>query len=438
MTAMGRRLGLGDSVFLVIGAVFGSGIFLTTGIVAARLPSPGLIWIIWMIGGLITMAGALCYGELGSMFPRSGGPYIYLRAALGPAAAFAFGWTFFWIIGGAGVAALAVGFAEYVIGLLGFGSRPVIAVVSIVLLTLFNLRGIGLGARIQSALTIVRIAAVGALVAAAAVFAAKSGLGNAFPLWPAAGAKPSLTALGWALLVVFWAYDGWYSVNCAAEEIKNPRRTIPLALILGTGGLLVLYSAANIVYSIALPIKEMSGVIRIGEAAASRLFGSAGTAFTGVIALAVLGCLSANILFCARIPFAMARDGAFLKPLGRVDRITGAPVYALTAQMIWASFLCLTGSYGRLIEFVMFAGVLFYAATGISVIVLRRKRPTAERPYRVPAYPALPIAYALINLIIAGALAVDRPFDALAGLGIIFLGLPAYLLWKRGNSCPRE
>ena len=436
---MNRVLGLFDSSLLVIGSVFGSGIFLTTGIVAGYLPFSGLIWIVWAAGGLITMAGALCYGELGSLFPQAGGPYVYLREAYGPAAAFLFGWTFFWIIAGGGVAALAVGFSEYAVGILGGGSRPLIAIAAVVLLTLSNIRGIKTGARLQSVLTIIRVGAIGGLIAGAVIFATKAGISHIGPLFPP-GSSPGFpwTAFGAAFVAVFWAYDGWYSVNCAAEEITSPGRTIPRSLALGTGTVLILYLAANIVYSIALPMEEMRGMVRIGEAAAASLFGSGNAAiFSAAIAMAVLGCLGANILFCARVPFAMSRDGLFPSAFGKVHPATDSPANALLGQMIWASVLCLSGTYERLIEFVMFASVLFYAATAGAVLVLRRKMPEASRPYRVWGYPLLPVFYILINFGIFAALVLERPLPSLAGAAIMLTAWPAFRFWNRGSPCLR-
>jgi APA family basic amino acid/polyamine antiporter len=427
-----RVLGLGDAFFLVVGSVFGSGIFLTTGIVANELPYSGLIWMAWAAGGVVTMAGALCYGELGGLYPAAGGPYIYLREAFGTRVAFFFGWTFFWIIGGGGIAALAVGFADYATALWPAVPAPVAAIVGVTALSLFNALGVFAGARLQSALAFVRVGTIAALVAGAVAFVAKSGFRCLSSFWPSSTAGfPAWTAFGTALIAIFWAYDGWYSVNCAAEEIKAPQKTIPRSLLLGTASVVVLYLAANIVYSMALPMDEIRGVIRIGEAAAASLFGSANAPlFALVIALAVLGCLGANILYCARVPFAMARDGLFFPFLGRVHPRTGAPVNALLGQMVWASLVCLSGTYEQLIEFVMFAAVLFYGATGAAVIVLRRKLPSAARPCRVWGYPVLPAAYVIVNGVIMIALVLERPLPSLAGAAIIFSGAPAYAYWK--------
>ena len=437
-TGLRTSLGLFDATLLVIGAVFGSGIFLTTGIIAAEIPYSGMIWLAWIGGGLITLAGALCYGELGGLYPKAGGPYVYLQKAYGQGAAFFFGWTFFWIIGGGGIAALAVGFSEYG-EFLGLGlPRSALAILAVWTMTALNASGVGLGSRVQGGLAVVRILAILALAVGAAVLAAKSGLKNVHPLWPSASGGFSLAAMGTALVAVFWAYDGWYSVNCTAEEIRTPTATIPRSLIFGTGFVVLLYLAANLVYSITVPMSELRGLVRVGEAAAAGLFGpERASLFGAVIALAVLGCLGANILFCARVPFAMSRDGLFFRSFGRVHPRTAVPLAALLGQMTWASILCLSGTYERLVEFVMFAAVLFCAATGAAVIVLRKKAPAAVRPYRVWGYPVLPAVYAAINLAIVAALVVEKPLPSLAGAAFVLSGGPAYFMWrKRTRSCP--
>jgi APA family basic amino acid/polyamine antiporter len=453
MNRLGRKLGLLDATFLVVGAVFGSGIFLTTGVIAARIPSPGLIWMIWIAGGVLTVTGALTYSELGALYPESGGPYVYIREAFGETAAFVFGWTFFWIISGGGVAALAAGFAEYVgalapplsaageivrVGILGhpfiLRAPHLVAVVSILVLSGLNAIGLRAGARFQSVMTFARLAALGAFVALGLGAARRFGSAHLVPFLPH-GSWPAWSDFGAAFLAVVWTYDGWYAVNCTAEEVRTPSRTIPLSLILGTALVTVLYLAANIVYSMALSVSEMSGVVRIGSTASQALFGpSASALFTAFVALAILGCLSANILFCPRVAFAMARDGLFFGSLGRIHPRFGVPSRAVIAQGVWATVLALIGTYGPLIEFVSFALVLFFAATGIALFVLRRKAPEAHRPFRTWGYPWLPALFIAANLGIFAAVVAARPGAAAIGLGLVLSGLPAYALWRRRRA----
>jgi len=452
MANLPRKLGLADSVFLVIGAVFGSGIFLTTGIMAASLPSPGLILVCWFFGGVYTFVGALIYAELGTLYPTSGGPYVYLKEAFGLKASFLYGWSFFWVIGGGGIAALAMGFSEYLGSLIpalsssrllvvvhigpvsaSLRANQASAIASILILSSLNCAGVRSGARMQNFLAVVRIAALAGFAGLAFAIGNKTGLTNVGGFVPS-GSLPAWTNFGAAFLAVIWTYDGWYAINCAAEEVRDPGRTIPLALGLGTLAVTALYLLANIVYIISLPVARMSGIIRIGEASSAELFGPRGTfVFSVFIAVAILGCLSANILFCPRVSFAMARDGLFFRRLSFIHPRFRVPSTAIIAQMIWAGLLCLTGTYQGLIEYVAFALVLFFAATGLAVLVMRRKAPGRPRPFRVWGYPLLPIGYILVNVAIGAAVILARPVQAMAGAGLIAAGIPAYFFWKAEN-----
>jgi APA family basic amino acid/polyamine antiporter len=449
MTELARKLGLADSVYLVIGSVFGSGIFLTTGLIASDLPSPSLIWLVWLVGGGLTLFGAMTYAELGTMFPGAGGPYVYLREAYGDSAAFLYGWTFFWIIGSAGIAALAMGFAEYFgslvpalalsrgifsasVGPVSFtlSAGHVVAVGAIAALSFLNLFGVQSGARFQNGMVVLRLVALAAFIVLGVLLGAKPGAANLAPFLPR-GPLPALPSFGAALLAVLWTYDGWYSVSCTAEEVRDPRRTLPRALILGTLAVAGLYMAANVLYSLALPVDKMRGVVRIGETAAAALFGPrASRVFAVLVAAATLGCLSANILFSPRVSFAMARDGMFFRRLAFVHPRFRVPSTAILAQLAWAGLLCLTGTYQSLIEFVTFVLVLFFAATGFAVIVLRRKAPLRERPYRARGYPWLPGLYILVNVAILVSVMFSRPVQALAGTGFVLAGIPAYYFWR--------
>lgn len=450
---LARKLNFVDCYFLVVGSVVGSGIFLTTGIMANELPSPIYIWITWLIGGLITIAGALTFAELGTMFPDAGGPYIYLREAFGSGAAFLYGWSFFWIVACGGIAALAVGFAEYfgslVPGLpssrvlLKFAVGPldirisaaqIFAVAAIVLLSALNMIGVKTGARFQNVTTGLRIAALLGFAAAGLILSRKSGFHQNLSAVFQAPQAFRWSGFGGALLAVIWTYDGWYSVSCAAEEVKKPEKTLPRALALGTLSVSLLYLLTNIVYSIALSMDEMKGVVRIGEKAASRLFGTEIVGiFSGVIALAIFGCLSANIMYCPRVYFAMARDRLFFKNLAFVHPRFRVPTKAVAVQMLWSSVLCLTGTYQKLYEFVVFALTLFFAATAISIVRLRRTFPDRARPYRVWGYPLLPVLYALINGAIFVNMVKTRPKQSAMAAILLCSGIPAFLFWRSKN-----
>ncbi|MCX6565270.1 MAG: amino acid permease [Candidatus Aminicenantes bacterium] len=451
-------MGLFESSALVIGSVIGSGIFMTSGLIAGFLPYSGLMMATWLIAGMVTMIGAICYGELGAMFPRAGGAYVFLREAYGRAPAFLYGWTFFFVIGGAGIAAIAAGFAEYFGAVFPFAENTrelitlnlplmridvtagqLIAVTATVGLTYFNGMGLRRSVHGQSVFTIVRIIILIALIAAGVSFGIKTRAANMGPLLPSAGRWPNWSAFGAGLITAFWAFDGWYAVSCTAEEIRNPRRNIPRSLALGTAAVLVLYLGVNIVYSMALPMEQMRGIVRVGEAAVSAMFeqsasGLVALAFSAVVALTIFGCLSANIFFCARVPYAMARDGLFFRSLGVLHPLRQIPSRALWAQAAVSICLILTGTFQKLIDYVLFGLVFFFAATGAAVIVLRRKAPLAERPYRLRPYPLLPLVFSAVNAAIFIALAVEHPEQAIVAAGMICSGIPAYFLWNRRRN----
>jgi APA family basic amino acid/polyamine antiporter len=444
-----RKMNLLDSTFLVIGAIIGSGIFMTTGFIAEYLPSPLMILIIWLLGGFFAMSGALAFAELGAMFPRAGGQYIYLREAYGSWAGFLYGWGFFWVIECGGVAALAVGFAEYFgyfvptlstqTFLLKFhllsldyslSAGQLIAVASILFLTAINYLGIKSGILVQNIFTFLRIAAVAVLIVLGLTLGSKAGVTSPEGLFTG-DLSFSIKLFGLALIAVLWTYDGWYGVNCAAEEIKNPRKNIPRGLILGTLSVTLIYFLVNVVYVSALPVERMKGVARIGELASTQLFGSTATLFiSGTIMISIFGCLSATILYGPRVFFAMAQDRCFFKNMRYVHPRFRVPTKAIVWQGIWSSLLCLSGTYQDLFEYVVFALVIFWAATGLAVIILRFKQPEISRPYKAWGYPFLPILFVLINLGVFLNTIWAQPIQSLIGLIILIAGIPAFLYWK--------
>lgn len=456
-----RKINLLDATLLVIGSVIGSGIFMTSGIIAGYLPSPGHLLLVWAMGGLITICGALSFAELGAMFPSAGGQYIYIREAYGPWAGFIFGWGFFWFIMCGGIATLAVGFAEFagyfvpsistqaaVLRLDIFGlpyvlsAGQLVAAAAIIILTIINYFGVKSGVVVQNILTFLRLGSVAAIVVFGLTLGKKAGItdigelfsGNEMLSWGV------LQSFGLALIAVFWTYDGWYAVNCTAEEIKKPERNIPLSLLLGTLSVTLVYLLVNIVYILALPVERMTGVIRIGELASTQLFGPIATsAIAAAIMISVFGCLSATILYGPRVYLAMAEDRAFFRSMTFIHPRYRVPSKALTGQAIWSCLLCLSGKYQALYEYVVFALVIFFAATGFAVIALRRKRPDLHRPYRVWGYPAVPVVFVLINLAVFLNTVTAQPFKSLIGLAILLVGIPAYFYWQRkGPASPKE
>lgn len=451
-----RKLNLLDTTFLVIGSVIGSGIFMTTGFIAEFLPSPGLILIVWLLGGFIALSGALSFAELGAMFPKAGGQYIYIREAYGNWAGFFYGWGFFWFIMCGGIAALAVGFAEYLgyffpflstqsyilqLSVLGLNYSlsigQLVAAASILILSGVNYFGIKSGIFVQNIFTFLRLASVAAIVIFGLALGKKSGIMNHNQLFSGemAFGLNVFKSFGLALIAVLWTYDGWYSVNCTAEEIKKPEKNIPISLLVGTLSVTLIYCLVNIVYIMALPVDRMKGVARIGELASTQLFGPAVTfIISGAIMVSIFGCLSATVLYGPRVYFAMAEDRSFFKSMTFIHPRYRVPTKALSGQALWSVLLCLSGTYQDLYEFVVFALVIFFAATGLSVIVLRHKQPDRIRPYKAWGYPILPMFFVLINLAVFFNTVVAQPLKSMMGLIILSSGIPAFIYWRKGKK----
>ena len=442
-----RRLGTWDAVLVTIGSVLGTGIFLTTSDVARALPHAGLILVAWFAGGLLTLAGALTYAELGVLFPRAGGQYHYLKEAYGPLWGFLFGWTCFLVIMCGGIAALAVGFGEYLGFFLPFFSTkhelfrvplgPVTWAVNggqlagalaIAFLTAVNCLGLKEGSRVQNAVTVVKIGSIVGLAL--------------FGLFGPAPARPDYTAplpggglmagFGMAMIAVLWSYDGWYGFTPLAGEARDPQLTIPRGLIGGTAVITVLYLLMNLLYVRVLPIDAMTEAGRIGEAAAAVLFGPWGARLiSAAVVVSTFGCLSATILYAARIYLPMAQDGLFFRSLASVHPRTLVPVSCLLAQGAWAIALTFSGTYEQLYTYVVFALFVFHAATGAAVMVLRRTRPELPRPYRTWGYPVVPLLFIGWSLVFVGNTLVSKPMESGIGLLMVGLGVPAYLAWRR-------
>jgi basic amino acid/polyamine antiporter, APA family len=442
-----RALGAWDATLLTIGAVVGTGIFLTAGDVARALPHAGLILLVWIVAGLLTLAGALTYAELGVLFPRAGGIYHFLKEAYGPLWGFLYGWTAFLVINSGGIAAIAVGFGEYfgtfvpffssthVLASFSVGSwtwtlngAQAAAVLAIAQLTAVNHFGLREGALTQDLLTVARVGLLGILVVAG--------------LWVPVAAEPALFAplpatasvagFGLALIAAFWTFDGWYGVTLSGGELKRPERTLPIGLTAGTATVGALYLLVNLVYVRALTVDEMAITPRIGEAAAHTLMGPvAGRAVALLIVLASFGCLASTILYTSRLYLPMARDGLFFRSVGRVHPRHHTPVASLWAQSGWSALLTVSGTYSQLYTYSTFATVLFHIGTTAAVFVLRRDRPTAPRAYRVWGYPFTPALFALASLLLVGNTVHERPVESILGLGLVALGLPAYWYWSR-------
>jgi APA family basic amino acid/polyamine antiporter len=442
-----RALGAWDCASITIGTVLGASIFLAASFVPRSVPHASLILVIWLAGGLLSLAGALTYAELGGMFPRAGGIYNYLKECYGPATGFLFGWASFLIIQCGALAALGVAFAEYLGAFVsGVSSRnvllsvpigdlhlristvQVVGATSIAVLTAVNYVGVKYGAAVQNVLTAVKFSAVLGFVAfgVAATPAVT-------PDWLAPLPSGSLLAgIGVAFIGVFASYDGWYQAVFSAGEVRDPQRNLPRGMIAGTIVMVVLYVLVNFVYLHALPIAELGASTRIGEAAANSLFGSSGgRLLAAAVVVSVFGCLATCLLTAARIYQPMAADGLFFGSLARIHPRYHTPSASLVAQGVWSCLLALSGTYDQLLGYVIIAVYIFHALTGAAVILLRRSRPAAARPYRVWGYPWLPLLFTGSSVLFVINTFAERPEESLAGAGLIALGLPAYWWWRR-------
>jgi APA family basic amino acid/polyamine antiporter len=455
--ALVRGLTLLDSILLLVGGIIGSSIFLTAKDIAGPLPHPVLFLLVWVLGGVISMCACFAFAELGTMFPDSGGQYVYLREAYGDLPAFLYGWMLFSVANGGSIAALAVGSAAYLGGIVpGISERhvvlsaaglvvtraQVVALVMIAAVTWLNVVGLRKGALLQNVATWAKFGAMAAFVILG--FAIGKGdwhhfttqeWGTLHGLSTGMNSGQLLSAFGIALIAVFWAYDGWVYVTWVAGEIKEPRRNVPLSMVIGVLIVGIIYVAMNMTYVYALPITEIAQHETIAHAAAVALFSPAAAVWlSAMIAVSCFGAMASCILSAARVYYAMAVDGLFFRRMAEVHLKWRTPAFALIGQGAWAGVLTLSGRYDQLYTYVMFGMVLSYTLTVVGLFVLRWKRPEIPRAYRCTGYPWLPAIYILIS----GAWALNtiftRPKEALAGIVIVLIGVPGYLYWKRGGK----
>ncbi|MCU1342695.1 MAG: steT 4 [Candidatus Acidoferrum typicum] len=491
-----RGLGLFDSTMIVVGSMIGSGIFIVSADIARHTGSTGGLLAAWVISGLLTVAAALSYGELAAMMPKAGGQYIYLREAYSPLWGFLYGWTLFLVIQTGTIAAVAVGFARY-LGVvwpaispntwivppiklsekyaISLSVQQLVALLLILFLTLLNTRGLKLGKLIQNVFTSAKTLALAALILAG-VFLGRNVAAiqaNFTSIWTVhdpqviePGADwlksfiPSVTAAAgtFGLLIAFgvsqvgslFSADAWNNITFTAGEVKNPRRDIPISLAAGTAIVITLYFLANIAYLSALPLHQIQNAPddRVATATLSVIFGPSGATLMALaIMISTFGCANGLILAGARVYYAMARDGLFFRSIGRLNS-NHVPAMGLVLQGIWAAFLVLLRTrlvdsagavtygnlYGVLLDYVIFAALMFYVLTIGGVIVLRRKRPDVERPYRAWGYPVVPVLYMITATVIMLILILYQTQDTWPGLLIVILGVPVYLFWSRRSS----
>ncbi|PUZ30617.1 amino acid permease [Chitinophaga costaii] len=461
-------LGLLDATMIVAGSMIGSGIFLVSGEIAREVGSAGWLTLMWVLAGVVTLIAALSYGELSAMFPKAGGQYVYLREAYNPFIAFLFGWTQFGVIQTGTIAAVAVAFAKYTAYLIpavgtdnilfsivgvNISAAQVLAIVSIIVLTYINTRGVQSGKIIQTVFTLAKLLSLFGLIVFGFLLGAHKNIWDAnwAHAWipqhiatkdaiPKPLDSPILLS-GMALLGAIaismkgslFSSDAWNNVTFIAGEIKDPQKNIGRSLFLGTFIVTVIYVSANLMYLAVIPFHDLAFTPddRIGVVAAINTFGSVGAIIIAVmIMVSTFGCNNGLILSGARIYYGMAQDGLFFKKAGTLNK-NSVPAYALWIQCFWASFLCLTGRYGDLLSMVIFGVLIFYILTIAGIFVLRRTRPELPRPYKAFGYPVLPALYIVVAAVLALLLLRFESNYTVPGLGIILLGIPLYYLAKR-------
>jgi len=442
---LARVLGLRSAILLVVGSVIGSGIFLTTGGMAAVIPSASLLLAAWILGGVLAITGALTYAEMGAMFPRSGGVYVFLKEAYGPLIAFLYGWAALFVVISGGIAAVGVGFGTYLsyflpvlgsISVAGISGTQLVAAAVIIILGLINYVGVRSGNMVNVVTTTAKVAALAALPIMALVAARVHPV--YLPVVPPDLARPQ-AAFGVAMIAVLWTYEAWYFVTYASGEIKDPQRNIPRALVGGILILMAIYVLVNVAYLHALTIDEMKGTTRIAERAATALMGPRGATFIALtVVVSTFGNNGAAILAGSRLLFAMASDGIFLPAARRVHTRYRTPHIAIAALTIWSAVLALSGTYEQLFTYVMFASILFSVAAGVALFRLRHTMPDRSRPYRTWGYPLVPAVFILGSLAFVVNTLVERPTESLAGLGLLALGLPAYWYWGRHSTLAED
>ncbi len=484
-----KGLGLTSATMLVMGSMIGSGIFIVSAEISREVQSPALLIGAWLVTGFLTIVGALSYGELAAMMPRAGGQYVYLRESLGPLWGFLYGWTLFLVIQTGTIAAVGVAFGKFLgifwpaissshwivhlwkvpkfaVGPMNLGGMDVglntqnfVAILVVIALSVINIFGVKTGAFIQNVFTTAKVSALLGLVlfgiflgrnaqAIAANFGANfwrnAGLGTLHDV--GGGVLVStLTALAVAQVGSLFSADAWNNVTFTAGEVKNPNRNLPLSLALGTGVVISLYIGCNFIYLGALPLWgsptgatlvergiQFASEDRVATAVMTQMFGSAGG---GLMAIAIMisgfGCCNGLILSGARVYYAMAKDGLFFSSVARIHPEYKTPVVSLMVQMVWTCVLCISGSYGQLLDYIIFAVLVFYILTIFGLFVLRRTHPDAERPYRAIVYPVLPAIYIVMALFIDVVLLRYKPQYTWPGLFIVLLGIPVYYLWSR-------
>jgi basic amino acid/polyamine antiporter, APA family len=428
-----RAVGFLGSTAIVVGTIIGSGIFLVPHDVAQQVGSVRSLMLVWILGGVLALGGALSLAELGAATPEPGGVYVYLRQAYGKPFAFLYGWAALLVIESGSIATLAVAFGIYSASFLPLSSleQKLISVGVIAVLSLVNFAGVRKGAAVQTVFMIAKLSGL-AIIIGLAFFrgAAPVAFSQALP-------TPTTTfaSFGVALIGVLWAYQGWHMLSYAAGEVRDPSRILPRSYLVGTLIIVTVYLVSNLAYLRVLPLAAMAEHQRVAAVAMAALAGPRGAAFVSALILcSIFGALNGNVLGGARVYFAMARDGVFFEAVGRVHPRFQTPAMAILIQGVWSAVLAASGSFKQLYTYVIFTGWIFYGAAVLAVMVMRHKEPHLPRPYRVWGYPLMPLAFALVALVIVVTTLVGSPVESGIGLGLVLAGVPIYLAWSRWGS----
>jgi len=447
-----KALGLVDATTLVMGSMIGSGVFVVAADISRQVQSPGLMMMTWFATAALTLIAALSYGELAAAMPHAGGQYYYLREAFGPLWGFLFGWTMFTVIQTGTIAAVAVVFAKYAgvffpwisakryllgSGRIGLTTQHLVAISMLVFLTWSNTRGIRTGARVQNVFTFAKVAALLGLIGFGFLLGRNPAAvsDNFTHFWRGAGWNlDSVRLAGVAMVGALFSSDAWNNVTFTAGEVRNPKRNLPLSLALGVAVVSALYIASNYAYLNMLTFHEIQTAAedRVATAAAFKMFGPVAVQLmAAAIMISTFGCNNGLILSGARVYYAMAKDKLFFRKAAELDPEHHAPRFSLVMQSGWAILLTLSGSYSDLLDYVIFAVLLFYMLTISGLFVLRRTQPDLERPYKAFGYPVLPAAYIAAAGVIEALLLVYKPSYTWPGLIIVLLGAPVYFIWRR-------
>ena len=433
--SLDRVLSLLDATMINAGGIIGSGIFMVPATVAFFTGSTSLFFLVWILGGIVSLFGALSVAELGAAMPRAGGQYVYLNEAYGPVWGYLYGWSAVAVINTASIAAVGVAFSEY----LGFFypisdvSIKGVAISIIVLLTIINIVDVKSGARFQNLFTLSKLGAIFGIILLGLVMEGGTNQ-NLSPIFSDNPFTGLIGPLGLAMVSVLWTFDGWIFVTYVAGEVKNPGRNVPLSLIFCMLIVVSVYLLLNYVLLFTLGFSGMNGSDLVVSDATSVFLGNKGAAIvTLIILISLIGASNGSILTSARINFAMARDKLFFNQAAQIHSRFKSPANALIIQCVWACILTFTGTFNQLITYIIFTSWIFYGMSAGAVIILRKKRPDMDRPYKTPAYPWIPIIFIFFAIFLTINTIMEAPRDAAIGFGIILAGLPLYYYWKKNG-----